>query len=343
MIKRLVSICLSLVSVVGFLVAGVKAEAVVKKAESLQPGNAKEGTLKFKGYVQGRYERFDLGTKADTFRLKSAYLTAYGTVVPAWDFEIEIDASDNTGKPVRSAFISLAGCPNSKIRFGQQKVSFTEEYWTSSTMLDTIERSLPVTNLSHERDTGINVLADLLEKKINLGIGVFNGNGINATDTNDRKDIIGRITVSPFKGSPGALDGLTLGVGIWSGKQAPSGPATGDRKRYTGLLVYKYELIKLQGEYLFQKLGQTGIVDKKGKGLYVFGTGDVIKDVFQLVAKYETYDADNTVGNDKQNVSTCGVNVFLNTNTKIMANYRILGEDADIDNNEFLTQLQVKF
>lgn len=343
MVKKLVGIYLCLVLTVGFIVSVVKAEDVVKKAESFQPGNAKEGTLRFKGYAQGRYEWYDLGTKVDTFKLKSAYLTAYGTVVPGWDFEIEIDASDNLGKPMRNAFITYTKFPYSEIRLGQQKVSFSEEYWTSNSALDTIERSLPVTNLSVERDIGINILGDLLGNKINYGIGVFNGNGINVTDTNDCKDIIGRITVSPFKGSQGVLDGLTLGVGAWGGKQLPGGTVAGDRKRYTGLLVYKYVFLKLQGEYLFQKLEQTGTENKKSKGWYVICTGDVKKDVIQLVAKYETCDADNTIATDTQKITTIGINYFINSNTKIMADYRILGEDADIDNNEFLTQLQVKF
>ena len=70
---------------------------LTKLAEALQPVYAKEGQLKLKGYVQGRYEWYQLDSSADTFKLKSAYIIPYGTIVPGWDFEVEIDAAATAG------------------------------------------------------------------------------------------------------------------------------------------------------------------------------------------------------------------------------------------------------
>lgn len=330
----------------------VKKEAekplLAKIAESIQPGYAKEGQIKIKGYVQGRYERHQLESTKDTFKLKSAYIIPYGTVVPGWDFEVEIDAADNTGKPLRNAFIEYTAFkPYAMVKVGQQKPSYSEEYWTSSSMIDTIERALPVTNLSAERDIGVNLLGKLFDERVEYGIGVFNGSGINTNDDNDNKDIVGRLILSPFKGHSEILNELRFGGGAWIGKQARSSSSNdiNDRDRYNALLSYKYKRLKLQSEYLFQEFDQTTGSEKESDGWYIMGVFDVMQNypLLQLVGKYEQYDPNTHSSGNRQDITTVGANYFFSKYTKIMANYRFRDEQTEIKNDEFLTQLQVKF
>lgn len=327
---------------------------LTKLAEAIQPGYAKEGQIKLKGYLQARYEWYQLDSTTDTFKLKSAYIIPYGTIVPGWDFEVEIDAADTTGKPMRNAFIEYTAFkPYAAIRVGQQKPSYSEEFLTSSSVIDTIERALPVTNLSAERDIGINVFGKLLKDRVDYGIGIFNGNGTNTTDDNDGKDVAGRLVFSPFKGSKGILGGFTTGGAFWLGKQPqttfPTGSTSvvGDRDRFAGLLAYKYGRMKLQSEYLYQAFDKTAGGEKKSNGWYLLGTYDLIKQKdyspLQLVAKYEQYDPDKDVSRNRLDIATLGVNYFFNKYTKIMANYRFRDEQTKVGNDEFLTQLQVKF
>lgn len=63
----------------------VEKPLLAKLAEAIQPGYAKEGQIKLKGYVQARYEWYQLDSSTDTFKLKSAYIIPYGTVVPGWE------------------------------------------------------------------------------------------------------------------------------------------------------------------------------------------------------------------------------------------------------------------
>lgn len=62
-----------------------------KLPEALIPGYAKEGKIKFKGYVQARFTYNEEGE--DTFRVPGAYLTAYGEVLPGWAYEIEANVA----------------------------------------------------------------------------------------------------------------------------------------------------------------------------------------------------------------------------------------------------------
>ncbi len=321
-----------------------------KLAEAIQPAFAKEGQLKFKGYVQGRYEWHQLDSSKDTFRLKAAYIVPYGTIVPGWDFEVEIDAADSSGKPMRNAFIEFTAFnPYTRIRFGQQKPGYSEEFWTSSTVIDTIERALPVTRLSAERDIGINAFGALFEDRVDYSIGIFNGSGINTMDNNDSKDVAGRIVFSPFKGSEGLSGGFKAGGAFWTGKQPQTEfegtPVSGRRNRYAGLLAYQYSRLKLQSEYLFQAFDKAAGGRKKSDGWYLLGAYDLMDDYpnLQLVAKFEQYNPDIDASRDRSDIATVGINYFFNKYVKVMANYRFRYEQNEIRNDEFLTQLQAKF
>lgn len=357
-IKKLLSMGLVFALVLVFNAPLVRADEpekeLLKRIEKLEQEQAKAkvaGAIKIKGYVQARYESDQTASSSDTFKVKSAYVVPYGTIVPGWDFEVEIDAADTAGKPLRNAFIAYTALkPYATIRIGQQKPSYSEEFWTSSSVIDTIERALAVTSLSAERDIGLNVFGELFKNKLDYGLGVFNGTGINTTDTNDIKDFAGRLVFSPFKGSKGVLDGLSAGGAFWTGSQRQttfdSTSVAGNINRYAGLLAYRYERLKLQGEYLSQTLDKVAGGEKKSDGWYVLGVYDLMKKdhpQLQLVAKYEEYDPDTDVSDNKQDITTVGLNYFFNKAVKVMVNYRIKNETPKVKNDQFLVQFQLKF
>ena len=63
---------------------------------------------------------------------------------------------------------------------------------------DTIERSM-VNELVPSRDQGIMLQGQLFSRVLGYSLGVFNGSGINASDGNNEKDVVGRVTVAPFR------------------------------------------------------------------------------------------------------------------------------------------------
>lgn len=358
-VKKFLGIGLSFALVLVFNTSLVRADEpdkeLLKRIEKLEQEQAVKKKLtdqiKIKGYVQARYESDQTASSSDTFKIKSAYIIPYGTIVPGWDFEVEIDAADTSGKPLRNSFIAYTALnPYATIRIGQQKPSYSEEFWTSSSVIDTIERALAVTSLSAERDIGVNIFGKLFQDKLGYGLGVFNGTGINTTDTNDIKDFAGRLVFSPFKGSKGVLDGLRAGGAFWTGSQRQttfdSTSVAGNINRYAGLLAYTYERIKLQGEYLSQTLDKVAGGKKKSDGWYLLGVYDLMKKDYpelQLVAKYEKYDPDTDVSSNNQDITTVGLNYFFNKAVKIMVNYRIKNETPKVSNDQILVQLQLKF
>jgi len=72
------------------------------------------------------------------------------------------------------------------------------------------------------RDVGFQVSGDLLGGVVSYAAGLFNGSpdaGSFDVDTNDSKDVVGRLVLSPFKKTKTFLKDLNLGIGGSTGKQ----------------------------------------------------------------------------------------------------------------------------
>ncbi len=64
----------------------------------------------------------------------------------------------------------------------------------------------------------------------------------------------------------------------------------------------------------------------------------------QPIVKYESYDPNNDVDKNAQDVITFGFNYFFNDWTRLQLNYLYKAEEGnEISNDEILMQLQVKF
>lgn len=198
-------------------------------------------------------------------------------------------------------YIDLKYFPEARLRAGQFKVPFSFEELTSSRFTDFVERSV-VNNLVPSFDVGAMLHGSLLGGAVEYGAGVFNGRGQNADDTNDSKDIAGRLLVRPLKllalpnlGELHLAGHLTHGDqdsgqslrGRTDGKFEffPRTTTRGDRLRYGFEAVYGYGPFGLYGEYVRSEeerkgLGTGGkdLDDVIGQGWYVassvFVTGE---------------------------------------------------------------------
>lgn len=64
----------------------------------------------------------------------------------------------------------------------------------------------------------------------------------------------------------------------------------------------------------------------------------------QPIVKFENYDPDINTNDDSENVITAGFNYFFNDWTRLQFNYILRQEETvDVDNDEIILQLQVKF
>ena len=134
------------------------------------------------------------------------------------------------------------------------------------------------------RDIGIQVQGDLFpnadgRRLLHYQVGVYNGEGINNKDKDNRKDIIGGAWVMP-------IAGVRIGAFGWTGSRA----GIGEKNRYALSAEYDKNEYTFRAEYLHsQGMGANPAFGDKADGWYAFGIVPVIKSKLHAKARYQVY------------------------------------------------------
>jgi phosphate-selective porin len=372
------------------LVVGVLA------VQSQEGGTIKvaEGDLTIGGYIHLWGTSVDDDTtQADTpdaFAPRRTRLILTGHVVPkvAYRLQEELVLGNATSRDALIKFedIALGEQFMLNITAGQYKYPLSEAGLKWGTPADELIRGPWIYEGGNgagstigDRDIGILADSAFMDKKIKAYLGFFNGNGTNAAEINDQKDLMLRITAAPFeKGSP--VEGLSFGLGYMKGAQGaesalPNITGMELRTRLVATVKYDKELgggtLSAIGEYLSQVQEQNTANSKlnwddaettnsylqlsyKTKVGFLSGEDQFL----QPVLRYQTYDTDdgdltkNETADWEGTMITAGCNLIFNKYTRLMLNYNSIDDDTwvttegkriDLDNNEVLLQLELKF
>ena len=181
--------------------------------------------------------RFSLDTPApftDTFTLRKIRPTFSGRLAKYFDYKVMPDLGG--GQVVmQDAYLDLRLSPKFRVRIGKDKTPVGYELLIGDGYVLFPERSL-ATGLIPNRDNGMQVQGDLLANKVSYSAGVFNGipDGTSSStevDTNNGKDLAGRIVLQPFRSTATPARPLS-GLGFHLGASPAIRPA---RCRHSGL------------------------------------------------------------------------------------------------------------
>jgi len=301
-----------------------------------------QGDLEISGFAQVLHRHYKLDSQNDSFSLPRVRLKFDGHAIPELGYRVQIDVAASSDI-LRDAYIKYTKYPFANLIVGQTFIPFSEEQLYSTASLEFIDRTQVTSTLSYDRDIGVQLLGNVLNKKLSYGAGVFNGSGRNTTDNNDNKDMVARVVISPFKDNDSLLEGLSLGGAIQYGKQLRSGNTEGDRTVIGALAKYEYSKLKIQSEYLFRTEEQiSGLSDKDADGWYVMSAYYLLPKL-QGAIRYEQYDPDKDVSRDREDRLTLGLNYFFNDYLKLQANYLFKDEQTEEGNDEFALQLQMRY
>jgi len=210
------------------------------------------------------------GTKLfSRFLVRRARLDVTGTLFNWVGVKVEGDFTE--GISLKDAFLELRFFKEASVRGGQFKVPFSLEELTSSRFIDFVERSV-INELSPAREQGIMLYGSLLEGVLGYQFGVFNGVPEEAVETNNSKDLAGRLVLQPFRNtSIGLLKGLQVGGNFTWGPdhitsaQGRTGartdprfvyfvsqPTKGDRTRFGGDIAWLWGPAGVKFEYAEQ-------------------------------------------------------------------------------------------
>jgi len=215
-------------------------------------------------------------------------------------------------------------------RLGLSRIPFGYEVPLSSSRLITLERSKVATDLlvPFTFDKGLFWYYQPGQGP-NLALALTNGTPPNVpTDTNERKDFIGRLSH--------AIPGGEIGLSMYQGNN-PTNNQTMDR---TGIdLETKQGPVTLLSEVI---AGRDGTTDSLGGYVTLAYQKDGTPS--QPYIRFDTFDRDDAVPDDVYNRVTVGYNHYLATGTRVTLEYESINDEQEPDlNGRITTQYQVSF
>lgn len=240
--------------------------------------------LGFVAQVDGRFSVDDPTPIVNTFTLRKLRPTLTGQLTRYFTFKLMPDFGSGKAT-VPDAFLEARLSPAFRIRIGKDKTPVGYELMQGDANLWFPERSL-ATSLVPNRDIGAELVGDVAKGRLSYQAGVFGGvpDGASTTtelDTNNAKDVAGRIVITPFRTmTSSALKGFGVHVGASAGNQigalpsfktsvgqtyfsyAPDARASGSRTRVAPAIFYYFKSVGAIAEYTRsdQEVQRNGVV-----------------------------------------------------------------------------------
>ncbi len=321
-------------SVLALIVLGIFVLVGISVAGEEEAERPEYPSFRLNGYIQARYTLTDEGTHE--FSIKRARLGLKGEILENMNYKLQLDGVKS---PIlMDAQVEWSVIPKAKLTFGQFKIPFSIENLTSSSSLDNVNRTQTVEELCPGQDIGasgrdIGMAVSGKFSFLEYSVGIFNGSGINRRDTNEKKDLVGRLVFHP-------IDSLSVGVSQYVGDQRPSAADPHVSRDRTGVDVFfSRGQAFIKGEYIFAKDDLA-----RRAGWYVRGGYSFIPDKLQAVVNYDSYDSDLDLDDNLSKVITLGLNWYFAEKTKLQINYENHKDDlAGRTDNILVAQFQAYF
>lgn len=345
------------------------------------------GKPSFSGYIMGQYQAtLKDGDNSNSFSLRMARVSITGRILNEFEYKVQGQINGNTstlGESPRlvDAFVEWQRHTFFKIKTGQFKRPFTFENPMHPIDQGFMGYSQNVSKLagfsdrsgeqaSNGRDIGLQVQGDFLRGKsgrnlLHYQVGVFNGQGINTKDVDNKKDIIGGLWGVPATGVRVGAFGWTGSKarnGIWTDGdgQSHSGVVSLNQHRYAISAEYKDADWQIRSEYIhstgfafkttYSKNGDqkdatvNDAIGNKADGFYALCIAPVVRGKLRAKARYDLYRqcADWTTSRSQYEV---GLNWLIDKNLSIHAEYALINDRTLSKHNYSLfdVEFNVKF
>ncbi len=259
--------------------------------------------VKLSGYGMLQYQASDKkSNKNNGFNIRLVRLSLDGRAHDDFYWKVQMQISGNTYDPDKAKtdirLVDIFGEWQKyeflRVKAGQFKRPFTFENPMHPITQGFMSYAQNVTALSgfsdrtgehgcNGRDIGLQIQGDFLKvgerNLLHYQVGVFNGEGINQKDKDNRKDIIGGIWVMP-------IEGLRIGAFGWTGSRA----GVGSKNRYAISGEYCKDDWTFRSEYIHsQGYGSDVTKGDKADGIYALCIAPIIKKKIHVKARYDLY------------------------------------------------------
>lgn len=220
---------------------------------------ADDEPLQFSGQIFATYQWNTTGTGAtqnfNRFGFNRWYTTVKAGLSDALSFRGTTDvklADAGYSFIVKYAYLDWTLRPGLTLRAGIQQTgwqNYVNKVWGYRGIAKSMAQYQGHLSMA---DLGATLTTDLPSQSGALSVGVLNGQGYRAAETNQFKDIAGRVRLTPFKAGGGALAPLELGGHTYYGTHTDGS----DRHRWGGLVAYNGDALTLAVNYDARKDGE---------------------------------------------------------------------------------------
>ena len=337
---------------------------------------------KFSGFAIASYQAtFQAENNSNTFNVRIVRASVEGKILNELYYKIQGQINGNTstlGSSPRLVdyFMEWQRFDFFKVKLGQFKRPFTFENPMNPIDQGFMAYSQPVSKLSgfsdrtgehasNGRDIGLQFQGDFLKNRsgrnlLHYQVGVFNGQGINVTDVDKKKDIIGGLWVMP-------VAGLRIGAFGWEGSYSRKNGKevmSLNKHRYALSAEYKKGDLQLRGEYIhstgrgfattYQKSDDAKdftiktytdkegneIANDKADGFYALAIVPVIANKLMVKGRYDLYRPSATWVNSKTNYEI-GLNFRFCKYFEIQSEYVLTNDRSLAKHNYSSVYVQV--
>ena len=303
--------------------------------------------IKFSGYGMLQYQAQDPeGNETNSFNLRLARFIMDGKIGD-FDWRAQVQGTSNAGPGnptvmIVDLFAEWNKYKEFRVKAGEFKRAFTFENPTHPITQGWYSYALVINDLvsfgtgdrtgekgSSGRDIGVQIQGDLFptssgRRLLHYQVGVYNGEGTNLKDKDNKKDIIGGLWVAPF-------DGFRIGAFGWTGTRGELEMTMLDgskqiiksarKNRYALSFEYDKNEYTFRAEYLHnQGVGKSEAIGDKADGWYAFGIVPVIKSKLHAKARYNVY-RQSKEWNSSKTMYEVGLNYLISKNLQINAEY----------------------
>lgn len=341
--KRILSACIVLMMIISSLRAqDIHLNDVV---------NTLKERITLSGYGQMGYT-YDDANESDpnTFDIKRVIFMAKGQITDHWTCYFMYSFA-NSAK-ILELYTEYHFLPEVNVRLGQFKTMYTIEnplspssvelincYSQATNYLAGVNGSDPLYGSQSGRDMGLLVYGDLFKKLLSYNLAIMNGQGVNVKDKNDQKDIVGGLTVRPWKWlSVGGSFSVGKGCAVATSSVNPD-IAVGDdytRNRWSVGAEFKTRPLDIRTEYLAGKDGSV-----KSDGYYAVASVHVLPKI-DVIASYDYLNKNKDTA-EKQTNYVAGVQWWFYPRCRLQAQYTYSNKHQGEDSNIIQAQVQVRF
>lgn len=277
------------------------------------------------GYAQYAYQLKDTANHVNNFELTRAYVNVRGSFAYGVKTRVTADvyraADGSLATRLKYGFVSWTPTEKSPLtlKMGMLNTPFIE--WEETLWDYRMQGNVALDRAGYlsSSDLGFEVDGNWGYDKVSFSGGVINGEGYSKAPGDQRKDLVGRISVRVLGTDEG---GPTGGLRLTGYGHVGKPTGGGTRQRYVGIASYRSKLLTLAGEVartVDSALTSAAAGKRTGQVMSFFGVLRVPNSKVGAIARFDSVDPNTKADNDRYSRIIAGVSYTLSGNLRVLA------------------------